>query len=493
MLHNPFSPIKLMEMAVDVMGTSVAEGRIDKVSPKVGAVLVKLSDETIVTASRGELRNGDHAEYTILERKSRDKQLDDALLFVTLEPCAPGSRTPPKLSCADRIINARIKEVWIGIEDPDPLVARKGIKHLQDNGVTVHMFDADLQLVISKENRAFLDGAIERSEKAKLEPESVVLSPFETVVQIESQLSEKALNVYRERAGVAEPIGSEAFNRHLVSQGVLTRQGNEFVPTGFGEILFGETQPLQARVLATAHRADGRETIKTFDGPQSLVIEAAMEWLREIYLGSIDRSQAVRRETNEGFYTLIREGLGNALVHRDYEIEGAKIQLVATGDKIEVKSPGRPVEPITIEQMEQFAAPALSRNPVMHSVFARMRLAEERGLGLKSMKAQAGRAGLPQPRYSWQEPYLVLTVYRTSESAAHDLVPDVLEQLDTDEKNGMVWMSTQREVRSKDYIDALGFDERKAQRHLKHFVELGLVERSGKTRNTLYRWVAERR
>ena len=57
----------------------------------------------------------------------------------------------------------------------------------------------------------------------------------------------------------------------------------------------------------------------------------------------------------------------NALVHRDYAIEDAKCQLVVTPDTITVKSPGKPVEPITLEQMQSFDAPMLSRNPVMSS------------------------------------------------------------------------------------------------------------------------------
>jgi ATP-dependent DNA helicase RecG len=47
-------------------------------------------DGTVEAAYRGELRDGDHAEYALLERKNRDKKLDGAVLFATLEPCAPG-------------------------------------------------------------------------------------------------------------------------------------------------------------------------------------------------------------------------------------------------------------------------------------------------------------------------------------------------------------------------------------------------------------------
>lgn len=162
-----FNPRTLMEQAVEVMRKSVSERRADgKATPIVGAVLWKPKG-TVETACRGELRWGDHAEFTLLERKNRHMPLDDRILFTTLEPCAPGARTHPKLSCAERIVLARIREVWIGIEDPDPVVDRKGIKYLQENGVKVLMFDRDLQEQIQKYNKAFIEQAIERAAASR--------------------------------------------------------------------------------------------------------------------------------------------------------------------------------------------------------------------------------------------------------------------------------------------------------------------------------------
>lgn len=164
-------PRKLMELAIEVMRQSIPEPRPDgKVSPKVGAVLVKPNGD-VETACRGELRHGDHAEFALLERKNRNAKLDGSILFATLEPCAKGSRRHPKLCCAERIYLARIKEVWVGIQDPDPTVARKGIGYLLRQGVTVHMFDRDLQEVIEAENREFLKQATDRAEGTDLSPD----------------------------------------------------------------------------------------------------------------------------------------------------------------------------------------------------------------------------------------------------------------------------------------------------------------------------------
>ena len=65
-----FDPRKMMEKAIEVMLKSVNEPREDKKpSPMVGAVLVKRTE--VDTAFRGELRHGDHAEYTLLGAETR--------------------------------------------------------------------------------------------------------------------------------------------------------------------------------------------------------------------------------------------------------------------------------------------------------------------------------------------------------------------------------------------------------------------------------------
>jgi len=487
------TPRILMERAVAVMTESIAEGRNDgKSTPLVGAVLLK-ADGDIETACRGELREGDHAEFTLLERKNRSARLDGAKLFATLEPCAPGARNAPKLSCAERIVNARIKEVWIGIEDPDPKVDRKGIKFLQDKGVTVHLFDRDLQEEIQAANKSFIEQAKGRALAAAQEPIPAVLSELEAGLPSAKlgELSKDVLEQYREAIGITGTIESEAFQARLLAHGLLEDQKGKRVPTGFGVVLFGKeprTRLPQAALLGTIHFDDGTEETRDFDGPAVNIPDEAIQWLKDKLPNPISRTQAKRKEIHETFFRLLREGIVNALVHRDYSIRGAKCQLVVRGNggTVEVMSPGVPVVPITMEQLQSFDAPMLSRNPVMHFVFATMQLAEERGLGLKSMKAIAVAAGLPLPSYSYKAPYVTLTIHRNTKSAEASLDRGLLDQLTDAERKGWAWLVTQQMITTADYEKAIGVPNRTAKNHLKKLTDLGLLKMTGAARATRY-------
>ena len=488
---SKFNARKLMKMAIEVMRQSVHESRKDdKASPLVGTVLYK-PDGTVETACRGELRYGDHAEYTLLERKNRHCKLDGSILFTTLEPCAPGSRRHPKLSCAERIVLARIKELWVGIQDPDPKIARKGIEHLKNHDIGVHMFDRDLQEVIEKENKEFLAQANERAVAAKKKPTEIVLSQLENKLPAAflTDFSDEALGVYRKRAGIAEPIRSDEFDRRLLQQGQLKEEDGSLVPTGFGILLFGKEPRRamrQAGLLGSIYYPNGEQERKEFDEPAVMIPDLLEKWLRDKLPNVFDRNRMQRKERPTLPFEMVREAVVNALIHRDYDIEGGKCQVVVTEDTVTVKSPGKPPLPITVEQLQSFTAPMLSRNPELHFVFARMGMAEEQGLGVISLRDRAKELGLPLPKYAWVAPYLVLTLYRTPESAMRELPANVLDSLNDDERRGWEFIATKEACTRAEYKERMGVDTRKAQRHLKRFIELGLLRKVGASTTTSY-------
>ena len=99
-------------------------------NPLVGAVIVK--DNKIIGMGYHEKYGENHAERNAVKNALED--VEGSTLYVTLEPCAHYGKTPP---CVDLVIEKKFKRVVIGMLDPNPLVAGKSIKKLQENNIEV--------------------------------------------------------------------------------------------------------------------------------------------------------------------------------------------------------------------------------------------------------------------------------------------------------------------------------------------------------------------
>jgi pyrimidine deaminase RibD-like protein len=141
---------RFMELAIEEARKSVAED--ERPHPKVGAVVVK-DGKVIATAHRGEMALGDHAEYTVLEKKLKDESVAGATVYATLEPCTRrgANRTP----CAQRLIDRKVKRVVIGMLDPNPNICGKGQRLLQSRGIQVDHFPHELVMQLEEMNREF--------------------------------------------------------------------------------------------------------------------------------------------------------------------------------------------------------------------------------------------------------------------------------------------------------------------------------------------------
>jgi diaminohydroxyphosphoribosylaminopyrimidine deaminase / 5-amino-6-(5-phosphoribosylamino)uracil reductase len=101
-------------------------------NPMVGAVLVH--EGRIIGEGFHEKYGSAHAEVNCISSvKPEDQSLImDAVLYVSLEPCAHFGKTPP---CTDLIIEKKIRLVVIGCKDPFGLVDGKGINRLRSAGI----------------------------------------------------------------------------------------------------------------------------------------------------------------------------------------------------------------------------------------------------------------------------------------------------------------------------------------------------------------------
>lgn len=118
-------------------------------NPMVGAVLVQR--DRILAEGWHRAYGGPHAEVECLRTFGDGAVPADAVMYVSLEPCAHTGLTPP---CADLLIARGVRTVVVGCTDPDPRVAGKGIARLREHGVDVieHVLEAECRWT----NRRFI-------------------------------------------------------------------------------------------------------------------------------------------------------------------------------------------------------------------------------------------------------------------------------------------------------------------------------------------------
>ena len=102
-------------------------------NPRVGCVIAR--DARVLGEGYTQPPGSNHAEIeALLDARRNGHELHGATAYVTLEPCSHFGRTPP---CATALIEARIARVVAAVEDPNPLVAGRGLEMLREHGIDV--------------------------------------------------------------------------------------------------------------------------------------------------------------------------------------------------------------------------------------------------------------------------------------------------------------------------------------------------------------------
>jgi diaminohydroxyphosphoribosylaminopyrimidine deaminase/5-amino-6-(5-phosphoribosylamino)uracil reductase len=72
----------------------------------------------------------------VIALKEAGSQSEGSDVYVTLEPCSHTGKTPP---CVDALIKAKVKKVFIAMQDPNPIVSGQGIQKLKDAHIEVEL------------------------------------------------------------------------------------------------------------------------------------------------------------------------------------------------------------------------------------------------------------------------------------------------------------------------------------------------------------------
>ena len=150
-----------------------------------------------------------------------------------------------------------------------------------------------------------------------------------------------------------------------------------------------------------------------FDVPITRLIDEAVGRIKEHIRERTVLHDLFFRERLEYPTFAWQEALVNAVAHRDYSITGAAIEVWMFDDRVEVRSPGLPPPPVTLEQLQQHKSIHCSRNPLMVRVLADLGYLREMGEGIPRMFQEMDHYGLRAPDFRNEGFLFVVTLRNT--------------------------------------------------------------------------------
>lgn len=150
-----------------------------------------------------------------------------------------------------------------------------------------------------------------------------------------------------------------------------------------------------------------------FEAPLARLVDEAVGRIKEHIRERTILHDLFFRERLEYPAFAWQEALVNAVAHRDYALTGAPIEVWMFDDRLEVRSPGLPPPPVSLEQMRQHKSIHFSRNPLLVRALADMGYLKEMGEGIPRMFEEMEQHGLQPPEFALEGFFLVVTLHNT--------------------------------------------------------------------------------
>jgi ATP-dependent DNA helicase RecG len=359
-----------------------------------------------------------------------------------------------------------------------------------DNHVNVHQFLPEFHNEIEEINKEFMKWANMKNEEEKIKKQKPqdYLNEKADATNIDSLSDTALLKFITESKRNFEPKSNE-FLQELKEMDLLeyNESTKSYLPTGNAILLFGKSPRNkfpQAAVKAKVHYGDGKTGAETFNDALVLIPNQIEEWLEKVLPASIDRSKFKAQQVPSFPVEVIREAVINALVHRNYAVDGAKIQLEVFPDRILVKSPGEPVPPITIEALNNFTATSYSRNKKIAFIFNEMEYMEESAVGMDTFRSMRETYKLPLPIFEYDGINTVVTFPRSTKAVIKAYSNKDISELTEAQIEGYEWIKIKGDASTREYSSHFNIGYKTAQRHLSKMKELGLITDNGEDVNS---------
>jgi ATP-dependent DNA helicase RecG len=271
-------------------------------------------------------------------------------------------------------------------------------------------------------------------------------------------------------------------NEELLTKLYLYRNG-QF--SNAAVVLFARAPRAWAPNLAvriTTHTADGEATSDLMlEGPAVRMLREAVAAIQQRTGLSVAFPKGQLERVERPAYPLyaLREGLVNAMVHRDYESSGVGVHVRIFPEHLVITNPGALPEGWKGSDLgrKHESRPA---NPDIARIFYLRELMDQLGLGAQRIIAECKSLGAKAPAWKAEKGSVTLSLFSApAVTTSPDLSPrqqDFLKSL----KSGQAF-------KVSDYSAIAKVSERQARRDLADLEKLSLLERQGAGPSTVYR------
>lgn len=295
-----------------------------------------------------------------------------------------------------------------------------------------------------------------------------------------------------------EVLGTDSSDEQVLRSRRFIRDGRLTVA---GLLLFGECPAAflpQARVrvlrfagtkMETGERLNVTKDV-TFDGSIPKVVDGVYSlvssMLREFqFLGDDGKFQVVPEYPEFAWF----EGLVNAVTHRDYAYAGDYIRISMYDDRLEIVSPGRLPNTVTLDNMRETR---YSRNPRIARTLVEFGWVRELNEGVKRIYTEMQKMLLNDPMFSEPdkskvqltlENNIVARTMRQHDAIENRISKEILDGLGEYELAAVRTAYAKGKVTPRELSVILGRSQRSASRVLKDLSKKGVLEWHGTSLN----------
>lgn len=179
------------------------------------------------------------------------------------------------------------------------------------------------------------------------------------------------------------------------------------------------------------------------------------------------------------------EGIVNAVTHREYGLTGKHIRILMYDDRLEIESPGKLPNPVTLNNIKQMS---FSRNPRIARVLSDFGIVKELNEGVKRIYNDMENFFLEDPEYT--EPgqqavkltlrnNILMRRMRQKESAENRIGEEKWAQLDYTERAIISYLASIKEATNAKIVKIVRKSFRTVTSKLNHLIGLDIVNING--------------